>query len=125
MDTYSRGLLVVALLSMVFGLVEVETAFAHNFAGVVSTTQGDASAYWSATVGSSYAIAGIFLLTRRRWGADVAVLFFAADIVGRVGLVVTGLYPLNSLENDAAILFGTLIAALFGVYVALRRGSLS
>jgi len=119
-----RGLLTVAALSIVFGLVEIWTAFTHNFAGV-STTMGLASEYSTAFVGSTYAFAGLFLLTRSRWGASVAIIFYIADVVGRVALVAVGYFPLGSPENIIAIILGTGIAVIFGIYVFTKRNSLS
>ena len=52
-----RGIIAVALLMILFGIVEIITAFTHNFVGI-STTQGTLSAYTTAAVGSLYAIAG-------------------------------------------------------------------
>jgi hypothetical protein len=119
----SRGLLIVAVLSVVFGLVEIATAFTHNFAGV-STSIGFASSYSTAAVGSTYAIAGLFLLTMKRWGASIAVFFYIVDVVGRATLVTFGYFPVDSSENVIAIVLGTGIAAVFGLYTIMKRKSL-
>jgi hypothetical protein len=50
---------------ILFGIVEIVTAFTHNFVGV-STSQGTVSAYSTAAVGSLYAIAGLFVLTMKK-----------------------------------------------------------
>jgi len=118
------GLVVVASLSVVFGLVEILTAFTHNFAGV-STSMGIASEYSTAAVGSTYAIAGLFLFTRKRWGASIAIFFYVADVVGRVVLVTIGYFPVDSPENVVAIILGTGIAAVFGLYTIIKRKSLA
>jgi len=46
-----RGIIAVAVLMILFGIVEIITAFTHNFVGI-STTQGTLSAYTTAAVGS-------------------------------------------------------------------------
>jgi hypothetical protein len=114
-----RGIIAVALLMILFGIVEIITAFTHNFVGI-STTQGMLSAYTTAAVGSLYAIAGLFTLTMKKWGAALAIVFLAADVIGRIALVITGLYPLNSLENVVAIIIGTAIAIAFAIYIRLK-----
>jgi hypothetical protein len=119
-----RGIAIVAILSVIFGLIEIDTAFTHNFAGIVSTAQGETSACWSAVIGSCYAFAGLFLWTRRKWGASLAIGLYGVDVAGRIGLVATGLYPLSSVENQVAIVSGTAIAILFALYVAIKKGSL-
>jgi hypothetical protein len=56
----------------------------------------------------------------KKWGAALAIVFLAADVIGRIALVITGLYPLNSLENVGAIIIGTAIAIAFAIYIRLK-----
>ena len=58
----SVGIMVVAVLMIVFGLAEIATGFTHNFLGLVSTVTATASTYGGVGVGALYAIGGCFLL---------------------------------------------------------------
>ena len=114
------GILLASVLMVLFGLAEIATAFSHNFLGI-TTSQVSAEDYSSALIGSFYILAGLFVLTMKKWGAYLAILFLIADILGRLGLVASGLYPLNTAENTFGIVAGTLIAFIFLVYIYVKR----
>ena len=61
---------------------------------------------------------GLLILMMRKWAAAFAVILLIADIGGRVALVLTGLYPLGSFQQIFAIVAGTVIAIVFGIYIA-------
>ncbi len=111
--------MVIAVLMILFGLAEVITSFTHNFFGV-NTAEGTASTVAGAAVGLLYVLSGIAILPMRKWGAVVAIVCLVADVAGRVAMVATGLYPLDSSRQTVAIILGTLIAAIFAVYIGLR-----
>jgi hypothetical protein len=113
------GIIIVACLMILFGLAEVVTGFTHDFFGI-TTTSRSIFTYVAAALGIFYAAAGFLLLTIKKWAAVLAIVLLGADIVGRVALVVTGLYPTNSLENTLSIIAGTVIVALFAVYIGWR-----
>ncbi|MGZ3674938.1 MAG: hypothetical protein ACXVCO_11565 [Ktedonobacterales bacterium] len=117
-----RGLTIVAVLMILFGLAEVVTGFTHNFFGL-TTSYHDFSTIAAAVIGIFYVVGGALILTMRKWAVVLAILLLVADIVGRVALVVTGVYPLTSFEQTAAIVVGTLIAAFFALYVASKWAS--
>ena len=77
-----------------FGIAEIATGLRHSFLGLISTNAGALAAYGAAAVGSLYAIAGLLLLTMRKWAARLALGFLVLVILGRIALVLTGLYPL-------------------------------
>ncbi|HYB03935.1 MAG TPA: hypothetical protein VED17_05715 [Nitrososphaerales archaeon] len=114
------GILLASVLMVLFGLAEVATAFSHNFLGI-TTSQVSAEDYSSALIGSFYVLAGLLVLTMKKWGAYLAILFLIADILGRLGLVVSGLYPLNTVENTFGIVAGTTIALIFLIYIYTKR----
>ena len=66
-----------------------------------------------------YVVAGVLILTRHLWAARLAIALLIADIVGRLALVVTGLYPLDSLKQIVGIIGGTAIATAFAIYIYL------
>jgi hypothetical protein len=114
-----RVIIIVALLMILFGLAELTTSFTHRFFGL-STAQVATSTYLGATIGTLYAAAGLLVLSMKRQAAAVAIVFLIADVVGRIGMVVTGLYPVDSAKQIAAIILGTSLVALFAVYIGSK-----
>ncbi len=117
-----RGIIVVALLMIVFGCAEVVTAFTHNFFGL-HITPGEPSAYVGATLGVLYAAAGLLILSMRRRAALMAVGFLIVVVVGRILMTVAGLYPITSIRQALAMAAGTSIAAGFAVYIGMKRSA--
>jgi cytochrome bd-type quinol oxidase subunit 2 len=114
-----RGSIIVALLMIVFGLAELTTSFTHRFFGL-STAQVVTATYLGAAIGTLYPAAGFLVLSMKRRAAAVAVVFLVADIVGRIGMAVTSLYPVDSDKQIAAIILGTSIVAIFAVYIGSK-----
>jgi hypothetical protein len=112
-----RGITVVAVLMILFGLAEVMTGFTHSFLGI-STSSATIFKYAATAIGGFYVAGGLLILTMRTWAAAFAIILLIADIGGRVALVLTGLYPLGSFEQIFAIVAGTVIAIVFGIYIA-------
>ena len=69
------------------------------------------------------ALAGLLVLTVRRWAAAVAIVLLIADVAGRIALTATGLYPTGSLLNTVAIIAGT--ALWPNMYCLTAAGSTS
>jgi len=114
-------MVVVALLMIVFGLAEVAAGFSGNFMGVISATRTTTYTLASVSIGAFYSIAGLMVLTMKRWGAILAIALLGADVLGRIGMVATGLYPFNGVDA-ASIVAGTAIAAIFAFFIGLRLG---
>ena len=112
-------LTIVALLMILFGIIEVITSFTHSFLGI-TTSQAVLFTYSAATIGIFYVIAGLLVLTKKKWAAALAIFLLAADIIGRITLVQIGLYPLNSLEQYIGIRAGTIIAIIFAIYIGSK-----
>ena len=117
--THLLGILVAACLMILFGFAEVVTGFTHSFLGI-TTSSDSVFTVSSAAIGFCYVAAGVLLLTRRKWAAALAIILLGIDILGRLGLVVTGLFPTSSPKNTFSIIAGTLIAALFALYIGWR-----
>ena len=115
-QTRPRGITVAAFLMILFGLAEVVTSFTHNFFGI-TTARGVISVGEGASIGALYVAAGLLILTVRRRPAALAMVCLAADVFGRVGMVLTGLYPTDSFSQTFAIVTGTAIAAAFALYI--------
>jgi len=114
-----RGITVVATLMILFGVAEVFTGFFLGHRIGVSEANSTVFAYEGAAIGVLYVIGGSLLLTGKKWAAGLAVVCLAADVAGRVHLVVTGIYPFIGVAA-VAVVIGTGIAICFGTYIALR-----
>ncbi len=118
-NTASRrplGITLVAILMILFGLIEVVTSFTHHFVGI-STSPTLLFTASAAVIGLCYAVGGGLILTMKKGAAALAIVLLLVDILGRIALVVVGLYPLNSLEQIIGIVGGTAIAIAFAVYI--------
>jgi hypothetical protein len=114
-----RGVFVVALLMIVFGLAEVATGFTHRFLGL-ATARVVVATYASAAIGTLYVAAGALVLTMKKSAAALAIAFLIADIAGRLSMIATGLYPLGSFRQTSAIILGTSLVAAFAVYIRFK-----
>src|SRR4051812_32264517 len=97
-----RGILVAAALMIFFGLAEVVTGFTHDFFGV-STTQEALSTYAGVAIGLFYILTGLLMLTSKKLAAGLAIALLVADVVGRIMMVMAGLYPTDSLKQTISI----------------------
>jgi hypothetical protein len=79
------GIVFVAVLMIVFGLAEVMTGFTHHFFGL-RIAEGT---YASTAIGLLYAVAGLFILSMRRWAAALAIAILITVMIGRIATVVT------------------------------------
>jgi hypothetical protein len=113
---HHRGLTVIGVLMILFGGAEVITGFTHKFFGI-STAIGVTSTFLASGIGTLYAVAGLLVVTMRRWAASLALACLAVVVAGRIALVVTGLFPLDSFEQTFAITVGTGIAVSFAIYI--------
>jgi hypothetical protein len=104
---------------IVFGAAEVATSITHEFFGL-STARVVAATIVGAAVGILYAAAGVLILLMKRWAAQLAISFLVAVILGRIAIVATGLYPVDSFKQAAAIAAGTLIVAAFALYIRFK-----
>jgi hypothetical protein len=105
---------------ILFGLAEVATGFTHNFIGLI-TSQARFATYLGVALGVFYFTAGVLILTsKRKWAAVSAIVLLCADVIGRIAMILTGLYPVNSFLQTFAIVIGTSLAAFFAVYIGLK-----
>jgi len=111
---------VVAALRILFGGAEVVTGFRHTFFGLV-TSEGFFSTVVVAAIGALYVTAGVLVLSMRRWASRLAVAFLVLDIIGRISLVLTHAFPVDSSMQRFSIVGGTLIVAIFAAFVVWKR----
>jgi hypothetical protein len=113
----TRGIIIAVCLMILFGVAEIVTGFTHEFFGI-TTSNVTIFTYSSAAIGVCYVAAGLLVLTMRKWAAALAIVLLAADIVGRIALVVAGLYPTDSFKNTFSIIAGTVIVGIVALYIA-------
>ncbi len=113
---------IVAVLMIVFGLAEVVTGFTHRFFGL-ATAQVSLATVLGVALGFFYLAGGVLLLTQKRRAAILAVILLCGDILGRIALVIFGLYPLDSFRQTFGIAAGTAIAAGFAIYIGSKLKS--
>ncbi len=119
MQQRTFGIILSAILMVLFGLAEVITGFTHSFLGITTSVR-EIFTYSSAAIGACYILAGLLILTMKKWAAILAIALLGVDIAGRIALTITGLYPTDSFKNTLAIIASTAIAAIFAVYIGWR-----
>jgi hypothetical protein len=62
----------------------------------------------------------MLVLTRKKWAAALAVALLIADVLGRIALVATGLFPISSPIQITSISIGTVIAIAFAIYISVK-----
>jgi len=116
--------LIMAVLMIAFGIAEVATSFTHDFFGLTTTAQV-VSTLVGVVLGLCYIAAGALVITLRRPALAAAFILLIVDVLGRLLMMVTGMYPMDSAMQSIGIIVGTVIAAAFAVFVALKRHGLS
>jgi len=114
-----RSITIVAALMIIFGAAEVVTGFSHRFLGL-HIAQKEVATYLGAGVGGLYAAAGLLVLTMRRRAAHLAIAFLIVVVAGRILMVTTGFYPINTLQQAAAIAIGTAIVVAFAFFIGSK-----
>lgn len=104
---------------IIFGIAEVVTGFRRNFFGIHTSDVATAT-YLGAAIGFLYSVAGILILTMKRPAVALALVLLIMVIIGRIVLVVTGLYPIDSRPQMVAIALGTATAAAFAIFIRLK-----
>ncbi|GAB2725651.1 hypothetical protein ACX801_24245 [Arthrobacter bambusae] len=103
---------VVAVLMIIFGFAEVVTGFAHDFVGLV--TAADAlTTVMGVGLGLCYVAGGTLLLWFTRGTVLAAVLLLLVDILGRIAMTLSGMYPVDTPKQVIGIVGGTFVAVIF------------
>ncbi len=111
------GITLVSIFAIVSGINEVVVGVRGNFLDILSKDLPPSFA--TAVVGAFYSLAGLSLLTLKKWGAVLGIVFLSAEILGRIYLVMAGIAP--SKGGDAAkISTGGLIALALIIYVGFH-----
>jgi hypothetical protein len=112
-------LTIVAALMVVFGITEIIAGFRHTFFGI-RTPKVAMATYLDAGMGILFFCAGSLIFTMKKSAAALALCLLAAVILGHVAMVITDLYPTDSVSQLFAIVLGTSIECAFFVVIALK-----
>jgi|SRR5215510_105463 len=78
--TRHLGITLVAIFAVIAGLGEVVVGFTGSTLGILSRDLKPNAA--TAIVGAFYSLGGLSLLTMKKWGAVLGILFISAEILG-------------------------------------------
>ena len=62
----------------------------------------------------------MLVLTRKKWAASLAIALPIADVLGRIALVATAIFPIGSPIQITSIGIGTAIAIVFAIYISMK-----
>jgi hypothetical protein len=109
------GIVAAGVFAIVAGLGEIIVGFTGNYLGILSKPLEPSAA--TALVGACYSLGGAFILTLKKWGAALGMAFIAAEILGRIYLMATGVAPRTG-PDAIKIAVGAVIALALIGYVA-------
>jgi hypothetical protein len=75
---------------------------------------------WSAVLSGLYALAGLLLLTMKKWAGAVALLLLIAVVVRNVAFVGASHFPLGSFPPTFALIVGNALVMACAVYVGTQ-----
>jgi hypothetical protein len=113
------GIKIAAYLMLFVGFAEVVTGVTHRFF-VLTIDSSQLATYVGVTIGLLYFTSGLLILKGEKWAAVIAILFLSVHILGRVLMVVMGLYQVDTIPQILGIVLGTAIAVYFVGYVCLK-----
>jgi hypothetical protein len=109
------GIVATGVFAIVAGLGEIIVGVTGNYLGILSKPLEPSAV--TALVGASYSLGGAFILTLTKWGAALGMALIAAEILGRIYLVATGVAPSTGPDAIKIALGAAIALALIG-YVA-------
>ncbi|MDA9506949.1 hypothetical protein XI09_20430 [Bradyrhizobium sp. CCBAU 11386] len=111
------GIVAAGVFAIVAGLGEIIVGVKGNYLGILSKPMEPSAV--TALVGACYSLSGVFILTLRKWGVALGMALIAAEILGRIYLVATGVAPSTGPDAIKIAVGAAIALALIG-YVAAR-----
>ena len=109
------GITLVGAFATIAGIGEIIVGLTGNYLGILAHSIPPATS--TIIIGAFYSLGGLAILTMRKLGAALGILFIACEVLGRLYLVMIGIAP--STGGDALkIAIGGLIALAVIGYVA-------
>jgi uncharacterized membrane protein len=112
--TQHLAIALVSVYAIVSGVGEVVVGVTGNFLSILSKNLSPSSA--TVLVGMFYILAGLSLLTMKKRGAVLSIVFLGAEVLGRLYLVMTGIAPSKG-ADALKIAVGGAIALAIILYV--------
>jgi hypothetical protein len=109
----------IAALMIIFGIAEVAAGFRHAIFGI-HPTHIPVGTCLGAGMGVLYLVAGTLVFTTKKPAAALALCLLAVMILGHIAMVVTDLYPTDSVSQLFVIVLGSSIACACFVVVAVK-----
>jgi hypothetical protein len=109
------GIVAAGVFAIVAGLGEIIVGITGNYLGILSKPLEPSAV--TALVGACYMLGGVFILTSTKWGAALGMALIAAEILGRIYLVATGVAPSTGPDAIKFAVGAAIALALIG-YVA-------
>ena len=113
---------IAALLMLFFGFAEVVMGVTHRFL-VLTNASFNLATDMEVIVGLLYFISGLLVLKGKKWAAVLAITLLFVHVIGRVVMVVMGLYLVDTAVQISGIVIGTSMAVYLAGYVCLKLKS--
>jgi hypothetical protein len=113
--TRHLGICIVAVFAIIAGLGEIFVGFTGNYFGILS--KNITPSFSTVVIGAFYSLGGLSLLTMKKWGAALGILFIGAEILGRVYLVTAGIAPSNGPDGIKIVIGGAIALAIIFVHM--------
>jgi hypothetical protein len=104
------GITVVSIFAIIAGLGEIVVGFTGNCLGILSKDIRPTTS--TAVIGALYSLGGLSLLTMKKWGAVLGIVFISAEILGRIYLVTAGIAPSKGADAVKIVIGGAIALAL-------------
>ena len=115
MKKRSVGIIIVILYTIFSGINEMWVGITGNWMGILAKNLEPSLA--TAVVGSFYGLAGLsLLLTQKKWGATLSLIFIGAEVLGRFYLMMIGVAPSQG-PDFIKIIVGAVIAVGVMIYI--------
>jgi hypothetical protein len=111
------GITAVGIFAVIAGLGEIIVGFTGNYLGIL--THSIAPHLSTVVIGAFYSLGGLAILTKKKWGAALGILFISAEVLGRVYLVVVGIAPSGGTDAIKIVIGGGIAIAII-VYILSR-----
>ena len=112
------GITMVAAYAIFAGIGEILVGLTGNYLGILSRSIPPALS--TVVIGAFYSLGGLSLLmTRKKWGAVLSIIFIGAEVFGLVCLVATGIAPSHGPDAINIVIGGAIALGLI-FYIGLK-----
>ncbi len=112
----SIDIIITSILMLIFGIGE--------FVVVISVSlkdKFDLTSFFAISLGLIYIICGILLFTKNTWSIKVILFLLSLNIIIRLIMLFTKLYPTNTQTEMIGFIIGISFVLIFMIYIIIRR----